>query len=55
LILTKESPGFQDNQLNIVLAEDEAYKVTTMSDAGNNWLRVRWILPCHRTWSGKKS
>jgi hypothetical protein len=40
LILTKESPGFQDNQLNIVLAEDEAYKVTTMSDAGNNWLRV---------------
>lgn len=40
LILTKESPGIQDNQLNIVLAEDEAYKVTTMSDAGNNWLRV---------------
>lgn len=40
LILTKESPGFQDNQLNIILAEDEAYKVTTMSDAGNNWLRV---------------
>ena len=40
LILTKESPGIQDDRLNIVLAEDEAYKVTTMSDAGNNWLRV---------------
>ena len=40
LILTKESSGIKDDQLNIVLAEDEAYKVTTMSDAGNNWLRV---------------
>ena len=40
LILTKESPGFQDNQLNIILTEDEAYKVTIKSDACNNWLQV---------------
>jgi len=41
LILTKESPGFQDNQLNIVLTEDEAYKATIPSSADNNWLRVQ--------------
>jgi hypothetical protein len=41
LIINKESSGIHDNQLTVVLAEDEAYKVTTTSDAANNWLRVQ--------------
>jgi hypothetical protein len=41
LVINKESSGIHDNQLNVVLAEDEAYKVTTTSDAANNWLRVQ--------------
>jgi len=41
LIITKESSGIHDNQLVIVLPEDEAYKVTTTSDADNAWLRVQ--------------
>ena len=40
-IITRESSGIHDNQLNVVLSEDEAYKVTTTSDADNNWLRVQ--------------
>ena len=41
LIITRESSGIHDNQLVIVLPEDEAYKVTTTSDADNAWLRVQ--------------
>jgi hypothetical protein len=40
-IITRESSGIHDNQLAIVLSEDEAYKVTTTSDADNSWLRVQ--------------
>jgi hypothetical protein len=41
LVINKESSGIHDNQLNVVLSEDEAYKATTTSDAANNWLRVQ--------------
>jgi len=41
VVLNKDSSFIHNHQLDIALAEDEAYNVTTTSDADNNWLRVQ--------------
>jgi hypothetical protein len=39
-VLDKNTP-IPDGQLKLFLAEDEAYNVTTISEAANNWLRIQ--------------
>ncbi len=39
--LGDESPAVDEGHVNLVLMEDEAWKVTTTSEATNNWLRVQ--------------
>jgi hypothetical protein len=41
LAVDSKSPALRNGALTLVLHEDEAYKVTTTSDAANNWLRVQ--------------
>jgi hypothetical protein len=41
IALNSGSSAIQGNELAIYLAEDEAYKATSTSDAANNWLRVQ--------------
>jgi len=41
LAVDRKSPALRNGALTLVLREDEAYKVTTTSDAANNWLRVQ--------------
>ena len=41
ITLKAESRDWTEGHLNVVLMEDEAYRVTTTSDATNNWLRVQ--------------
>jgi len=55
LILTKESPGIQDNQLTsswpkMKPTRSPPYPMRVTTGCG-----CRWILPCHRMSSGKKS
>lgn len=41
VVLTKRSPALKTGELRIVLAEDEAWKATTTSEATNAWLRIQ--------------
>lgn len=40
VVLTKRSPAVRTGDLRLVLAEDEAWKATTTSEATNAWLRI---------------
>jgi hypothetical protein len=40
VVLSKKNVP-ENNQLKLFLAEDEAFKVTTTSEATNNWLRIQ--------------
>lgn len=41
LAVDEKSPALRNGALTLVLHVDEAWKVTTASDAANNWLRVQ--------------
>jgi len=41
VVLSKNSNLIRDHQLKLVLQKDEAYHLTTTSEAANNWLRVQ--------------
>ncbi|MEK7469310.1 MAG: PEGA domain-containing protein [Planctomycetota bacterium] len=40
-VLTKRSPAVRTLEIRLVLAEDEAWKATTTSEATNAWLRIQ--------------
>lgn len=41
VLVTEDSPLIRDGHLRLVMMEDEAWKVTTTSEATNNWMRVQ--------------
>lgn len=40
-VVVNKNTALPNGQLRLFLAEDEAYKVTTTSEAANNWLRIQ--------------
>lgn len=39
--LSRRSPAMKKKQLRLVLQEDESWRVTTTSEATNNWIRIQ--------------